>query len=908
MDNNNIIIPFSTHNNPDINVVGGKALSLIKLTKLKFNIPPGLVLSFYFFNEWMDLIKSSQIWSKFINEIKDLNKTEKNLKEIKEYAKLNLKLSEEKKNIINSYLKDLFKEKYKDEIYAVRSSSLEEDLKDASFAGDYETKLGVSYENLEKNILQTFLSVFNFRVIKYKLEKNLNHLDFKMAIIIMKLINCDSAGVAFSLNIKNNDYDEAIINSNFGLGETVVGGVVTPDCFIINKLTKEIISKEMGKKEKAISINIRNDNNENNFELEEKETNENKDKFSLRDEQILLITNILINIEDTYKYPIDIECGIEKNILYILQARPITTYYKLPEEFLTLPNEQRILYFDETLGFQGIDKNLSILGSEFSFFRERYTIKTREYHGYPKDSAIFSYYGRNFENISKLLVTTAKEDFIGKLSMVNSFVRDVILKFADKYEYKRIYKLSKIYSNIHSFISILWWCNVKALRNPNKCFNEMLETRTQEFKKVLERAKEACTDALLGKYSFKQLSEQIFYDYGCYFSYNEITILYSIGKGFQKIVELFTPYYEENPELKKKVFDISKCYINNTNIIGIELYKLSNILDNKIYKNKTFEEYLNEYKEKKLPEKFYSDFNEFINKYGCRAEKEMDIKDPRYFEEPEKVLKLIYDLIINFDNNLKNPLEIFEEPEKKRPILHEELLKFSKEKNFDKEYEEAFNYLNTFFKEKETDKFNYLLLISEIKKYINAIYDEKLKKSGLFEEKNEIYDLTIYELSDIIESPEKFSRDNVKNLIKKNLEKGKVFGDWKNRPMFFDSRGRTFYPERNLSLSGNEIKGEAVSNGIIKGKAVIMNEPNEKSINKNQILVTRAADPAWVVTIMNCGGLILEVGGILQHGALICREFNKPCVVSVTDAMKIIKDGDLIELDANNGIIKLMKQ
>ena len=86
--------------------------------------------------------------------------------------------------------------------------------------------------------------------------------------------------------------------------------------------------------------------------------------------------------------------------------------------------------------------------------------------------------------------------------MVNSFVRDVILKFADKYEYKRIYKLSKIYSNIHSFISILWWCNVKALRNPNKYFNEILETRTQEFKKVLERAKEACTDALLGKYSF----------------------------------------------------------------------------------------------------------------------------------------------------------------------------------------------------------------------------------------------------------------------------------------------------------------------------------------------------------------------------------------------------------------------
>ena len=125
--------------------------------------------------------------------------------------------------------------------------------------------------------------------------------------------------------------------------------------------------------------------------------------------------------------------------------------------------------------------------------------------------------------------------------------------------------------------------------------------------------------------------------------------------------------------------------------------------------------------------------------------------------------------------------------------------------------------------------------------------------------------------------------------------------------MFFDSRGRMFYPEKKVNLSDNEIAGESVSSGIIKGKAVVMNNPNDKKINKNEILVAKATDPSWVVTIMKCGGLILEVGGALQHGALICREFNKPCVVSITNATKIIKDGDLIELDANNGIIKLIK-
>ena len=93
----------------------------------------------------------------------------------------------------------------------------------------------------------------------------------------MKQIKCDSAGVAFSLNIKNNDFDEEIINSNFGLGETVVDGTVTPDCFIINKLSKKIIEKKLGKKEKIMSIEIA----ENNVKLKESENTEEIVQFNL---------------------------------------------------------------------------------------------------------------------------------------------------------------------------------------------------------------------------------------------------------------------------------------------------------------------------------------------------------------------------------------------------------------------------------------------------------------------------------------------------------------------------------------------------------------------------------------------------------------------------------------------------
>ena len=718
----------------------------------------------------------------------------------------------------------------------------------------------------------------------------------------MKQIKCDSAGVAFSLNIKNNDYDEAIINSNYGLGETVVSGTINPDCFIVNKLTKKIIDKKLGKKEKYLSIEI----NENNVQLKETDSNENKDKYSLDDKQILLIINDLIDIENYLKYPVDIEFGFENNKLYIFQSRPITTYNKIPEEFLTLPNEQRVLYFDETLGLQGFEENLSILGIEFFYFKNRYIIKTREYHPYPKEGEFFPFYGRTFQNISHLLVTISKDNFIKKLGMANSFIKEIILKYADQYQYKRINKFTKIYENIEAFAMIYWWGNLKVLSNPNKYIDKILENYRKEFKKLLEKVKKYCEDALLGKYTFKELCENVFYDYGTFFTYNDLTILLCIGKGFAKIVELFTPYFEENTEIKYKVFDISRCYINSTNIIGIELYKLSRLFDNEIYKKKSLDEFLRGYKEKKFSDKFYSDFDIFMEKYGCRGEREIDIKYPRYSEEPEKVVKLIYDLIVNYDINTKSPLEIFEEAEKQRPNLYQELLKFSKEKKFDKEFEEAFKYLNIFFKEKETGKYYLMQIYSLIKNYLNKIYEQKLQKTDLLE-KNEIYDFTIYQLSDIIENTNKYQKENIQKILDENMEKYNIMGKWKIRPMFFDSRGKMFFPEKKIDISDNVFVGESLSNGKIIGRAVVMNKPNEKNINKDEILVAKAADPGWVVTIMKCGGLILEVGGILHHGSLLCREFNKPCVSNIGKATSIIKDGDLIELDAYNGIIKIIR-
>jgi phosphoenolpyruvate synthase/pyruvate phosphate dikinase len=85
---------------------------------------------------------------------------------------------------------------------------------------------------------------------------------------------------------------------------------------------------------------------------------------------------------------------------------------------------------------------------------------------------------------------------------------------------------------------------------------------------------------------------------------------------------------------------------------------------------------------------------------------------------------------------------------------------------------------------------------------------------------------------------------------------------------------------------------------------VIINYVGEKVINNGDILVAKAADPGWTPLFINASGVLLEVGGMLQHGSLIAREYGKPCIAGIQKVTELLKDGDLVEMDGSNGIVK----
>ncbi len=165
------IYNFSSKEQPSISEVGGKGYSLIKMTQFGLKIPPGFILSASFFTSWVDEIKHSQEWSLFLNS-KNEEEQIKNIRKLKELC-FNLSFTKDNLYKLEKVIETIPIFNSQSQLYAVRSSSPEEDLSSASFAGMYETLLGVNKQSINDAIKRVFSSCLDYRIIKYKEKKGI---------------------------------------------------------------------------------------------------------------------------------------------------------------------------------------------------------------------------------------------------------------------------------------------------------------------------------------------------------------------------------------------------------------------------------------------------------------------------------------------------------------------------------------------------------------------------------------------------------------------------------------------------------------------------------------------------------------------------------------------------------------
>ena len=104
----------------------------------------------------------------------------------------------------------------------------------------------------------------------------------------------------------------------------------------------------------------------------------------------------------------------------------------------------------------------------------------------------------------------------------------------------------------------------------------------------------------------------------------------------------------------------------------------------------------------------------------------------------------------------------------------------------------------------------------------------------------------------------------------------------------------------------NALVGDPIAPGVVRGKTKVLDEPYAKPLEKGEILVTRASDPGWTPIFINAAGVVLEVGGPLQHGAIIAREYGLPYVSGLDSVTDVIVDGQLLEVDGTNGVVRIL--
>ncbi len=199
-------------------------------------------------------------------------------------------------------------------LWAVRSSGIAEDTDSASFAGQYDTTLGVSAAQVPAAIRHSWSSAFSERAVQYRREHGAT--EDRMAVVVQALLQPDSAGVCFTVDPISGEH-RIVINANYGLGESVVGGYATPDTYHLDPGTLALISQVAGSKETQVVVGASG--------VQTTEVSAAKQKaLCLSPTQLKAVATLAIAVEKRHGKPVDIEWAFENGSLFLLQARPVT--------------------------------------------------------------------------------------------------------------------------------------------------------------------------------------------------------------------------------------------------------------------------------------------------------------------------------------------------------------------------------------------------------------------------------------------------------------------------------------------------------------------------------------------------------------------------------------------------------
>lgn len=849
-----MIYNFKTEITPELLEVGGKAKALIETSKAGFPVPDGFALSVTFFKPWLDEIKASSDWQTVLEK-----PTEEACNAVKKKA-AKMTFTTEQKTLFEESLGALA-----GDVFAVRSSSPEEDLAGTSFAGMYETSLGVLATGLEKAIAHAFSSCFDFRVMAYKDRNNIGLEGTNIAVVVQRQIAANVSGVGFSLNPLNNAFDEVFINASFGLGEAIVSGIVTPDTYIVDVVENKIIEKQIGTKKTALWLKPAGG-------IEQKDTM-NPQSQALNDDQIMELSQLIKKCEAHYGLPMDTEWAFEKDQLYLLQSRPITTHFPFFKELLTAPGKNKRFYIDIMVLTQGFDQPMSVLGMELwgiMLDDLKMHMMTPQING---STPIV--YGKEYMSI------TAFQKLMGKkqaLAFINSYDGNIKKIFAtinlDEHPFEGRVEGTQAFKK--TLFKSVFKMIPGALRGTIGNYQKGVDQYNAMADEIIRRTKALSkTDnfAETSRAALAMMSEAM----------GTAAVIFSGMVSKQSMSKIFKGE-DVQKELSAMNMDLDG---NPTSEMGHLLFAMAS--DESFKAISSREEFVDCAHQRNFSKNFLGWYDEFMEKFAARGFKEIDVASKRIYED----VGMLYDKLIEINTQENQILTVKE----KRQEAYKKLLAVARQKGKEKKFINAAARMKATFGYREHPKYVIVLIMAKLHDICLEIADG-LVKQGRLDTAYDIFDLKAAE----IDRAQKDATFNLRAARARNVSGYLKPKEW---PIVIDSRGKIY--KAGLEIKNDDIVGDAIAPGKVSGRAKVLHTPYEKPLEPGEILVAKFTEPSWTPIFTNAAGVVMEVGGPLQHGGIIAREYGIPCVSGLMGIMDIINDGDLLEVDGSNGVVRIIE-
>ena len=601
-----MILDFNEIKKEDILIVGGKGANLGEMTSAKINVPSGFVITA---DAYRDFLKVNDIDSLIENGIKKSADDEKTLLNEAEHFRGKIKSGK-----FPEQLENAIREKYfnlgNNTRVAVRSSATAEDLPDASFAGQQETYLNVQgIESVLNGVRNCYASLWGNRAVSYRFHQGYDQTSVSIAVVIQEMIESEKSGVLFTVNPVNKKENEMQINASFGLGESVVSGRVTADSYIIDK-SGNIIEVNIGSKETQIIYGDK--------ETVEVSVNSDKRKTrALNDREILELMKCGLEIEKHYGMPMDIEWAIKNDIVYILQARAITT----------LKNSE-----NDITGNDLIEKYIK---------GKKIKKDTREVMAFFLEKMPFAHRVLDFDYL--MAINDQKVNILSEGGIIlprNPIIDDDgIQTFSDdgKRIGKNIFKFFNILKNMKDFE----FCYKKC-----KDFMNIYEVEIEEIKHLNfeNMTLTECGNFLEESYV---LLQKLAYDRFKYALFPSVLN----SKKFTKIIKKVNSNYSS--------FDFYWDLDNKTSVVTNDVYKMAReirkneALKKAIISGDNFKELYKKYNDfKNISDEFMKD-NGFKSDYNCYC-----LSAKTFLEDPDRLINILRP-ILNENSNESNDIKDF---------------------------------------------------------------------------------------------------------------------------------------------------------------------------------------------------------------------------------------------------------